>query len=333
MHDNTSGLPNWDLLATWVSVVEAGSISEAARRVDLSQAGVSTQIKQLETLLGTTLLDRTTRPARPTAAGQRLFEHATELLIRARQMADSVRSLSRAKRTVVRLGCIDSFAATVGPLLIKAMAGTAHQIRLWSGLSPGLNESFANRQLDLLVTTSDPVDQPLVRRFELFSERCLVVLPRSHPEGRHGTLADLAKQLPFMRYTARSLLGRSIESYLASIGCVADRTYEFDATDPLLALVAAGLGFTITTPMCVWQSRHVIPQVRFVPLSAFTCSGRACPPMSRTFYLVCRNDELGDLPIQVRDVIRIAMHRQLAPEMSKGLGLPIEDLCIYGHDP
>src|SRR5215471_2284947 len=106
MHDDASELPNWDLLTTWVAVVEAGSISEAARRVNLSQAGVSQQIKQLETLLGTTLLDRTTRPALPTAAGQRLFEHATELLPRARQMADSVRNLSRAKRTVVRFGCI-----------------------------------------------------------------------------------------------------------------------------------------------------------------------------------------------------------------------------------
>jgi hypothetical protein len=39
-------------------------------------------------------------------------------------MVESVRNVSRAKRMVVRFGCVDSFAATIGPLLVKALAGT-----------------------------------------------------------------------------------------------------------------------------------------------------------------------------------------------------------------
>jgi molybdate transport repressor ModE-like protein len=82
--------PDWDLLASWVAVVEAGSISDAARVLGISQAAVSQRVKQLETIFATPLLDRTTRPAQPTAAGRHLFEHARDLLWRARQMMESV---------------------------------------------------------------------------------------------------------------------------------------------------------------------------------------------------------------------------------------------------
>ena len=74
--------PDWELLASWVAVIESGSVSDAARLLRISQAAVSQRIKQLENRFETPLLDRSTRPAQPTAAGQRLFEHAKELLTR-----------------------------------------------------------------------------------------------------------------------------------------------------------------------------------------------------------------------------------------------------------
>jgi molybdate transport repressor ModE-like protein len=83
--------PDWDLLASWVAVVEAGSISDAARVLGISQTAVSQRVKQLETILATPLLDRTTRPAHPTPAGRHLFEHAKDLLGRARRMMEGVR--------------------------------------------------------------------------------------------------------------------------------------------------------------------------------------------------------------------------------------------------
>lgn len=83
--------PDWELLASWVAVVETGSVSEAARVLHISQAAVSQRVKQLETILATPLLDRTTRPAQLTPAGRHLFEHAKDLLRRARQMVESVR--------------------------------------------------------------------------------------------------------------------------------------------------------------------------------------------------------------------------------------------------
>ena len=42
---------------------------------------MSQHVRQLEVGFGTSLLDRSTRPARPTASGQRLYEQARDLLV------------------------------------------------------------------------------------------------------------------------------------------------------------------------------------------------------------------------------------------------------------
>jgi len=313
-------LPDWELLTSWVAVIETGSVSEAARLLHISQAAVSQRIKQLETIFSTSLLDRSTRPAQPTSAGQRLFENAKDLLTRADQMMESVRSVSRAKRMIVRFGCVDSFAATVGPLLIKALSSSSHQIRLWSGITPTLDGLIEGRQLDLAVTTSLTA-LPGISRTQLFTERYYVVLPAKFEVDRFGSLLDLSRHLQFIRYSARSVIGQQVDEYLQRTGDALERTCEFDASDPLLSLVASGMGFALTTPLCIWQSRHFIPGIRVVPLSSFSRQGRAYPDLTRTFFLAYRQGELGTLPNEVRDLVRIAARKQISLDISAQLGL------------
>lgn len=321
-------LPGWDLLTSWVAVVETGSITTAAKRLAVSQAGVSQHVKQLELLYATELLDRTTRPARPTASGQRLFDHATELLRMGSAMSESVRQLSRAKRSVVRLGCIDSFAATIGPQLLRGLQGTLHKVRLSSGLSPSLNEQFANRQLDLLVTTSELLGLALVQRLPILTERYCVALPASLPAPRLGTLREMSQTLQLLRYSARSVMGAHIESFLQSTDPGLPRQLDFDATDPLLALVSAGLGFAITTPLCIWQSRHFIDELRIVPLTAFTRGGKPYPALARTCYLTYREGELGALPHETHEVLRVAA-RGVAAQVVARLGIEAGDVVVH----
>lgn len=322
--------PDWELLASWVAVIESGSVSEAARLLKISQAAVSQRIKQLETIFSTSLLDRSTRPAQSTAAGQRLFEHAKDLLTRADQMTESVRNVSRAKRMVVRFGCVDSFAATVGPLLIKALSSSSHQIRLWSGITPTLEGLIESRQLDLAVTTS-MTSLPGISRSQLFSERYYAVLPATFEVNKLGSVLDLSRHLQFIRYSARSFIGQQIDEYLQRTGDPLERSCEFDATDPLLSLVASGMGFALTTPLCIWQSRQFIPGIRIVPLSSFMRLGRPYPEMTRTFHLAYRQGELGTLPTEVRDLVRIAVRRQISNEISASLGLDKDVLWTPGE--
>lgn len=319
----TENYPEWNLLLTWVAVVEAASVSGAARLLGFSQAAVSQRIKQLEAAMSTELLDRSTRPARPTPAGELLFEHAARLLAQAGDMTESVRNLSRAKRNIVRFGCVDSFAGTLGPTLIHGLSGASRQIRLWSGITPVLDKQLEDRQLDLVVTTSASAGKPNIRKYSLFSEPYVLIVPRSMNMDRIDTLKELGKRAQFIRYSARSFIGAEIDRLVESHGVAIERTYEFDNTDPLLSLVTAGLGFGISTPLCIWQSRHFLDQLRVLPLAPYLGAARADDPsLSRTLFLAARQQEVGKLPFEARDVILMAMERLIQKELAPALGLP-----------
>lgn len=73
-------MDKFDVIQTFVRVVESGSFSTAARDLAVSQATVSKQISQLEMHLDSKLLSRTTRKLNLTEAGSRFYEDAKLIL-------------------------------------------------------------------------------------------------------------------------------------------------------------------------------------------------------------------------------------------------------------
>ncbi|USD61836.1 LysR family transcriptional regulator [Vibrio sp. SCSIO 43140] len=67
------------LMSVFVQVVESGSISKAADKLDVSKSVVSTALKQLEQELYTTLLKRTTRKQTLTSAGERFYAKCAQM--------------------------------------------------------------------------------------------------------------------------------------------------------------------------------------------------------------------------------------------------------------
>jgi DNA-binding transcriptional LysR family regulator len=69
-----------DALRIFVKVAELASFTRAAEQLGMTKPRVSTGIQQLESVLGTRLLHRTTRTVRMTPDGEQFFERARELL-------------------------------------------------------------------------------------------------------------------------------------------------------------------------------------------------------------------------------------------------------------
>ena len=66
--------PDWALWRSFAAVVEAGSLSAAARRIGYSQPTLGRHIETLEQQLGVLLFDRTLQGLKPTATALRLYE-------------------------------------------------------------------------------------------------------------------------------------------------------------------------------------------------------------------------------------------------------------------
>ncbi|EYS87871.1 LysR family transcriptional regulator [Cupriavidus sp. SK-4] len=314
-------VPDLHALQTFMAVCESGSMAMAAQRLGVSQSAVSQMIRSLEIEYGIQLFDREVRPARPTRAGNILLEMVDRLLADARHVDEELRKRVRLEHAQIRLGCVDSFAATLGPALIRGLSGSARQMQLWSGLTPGLNAQLLGRELDLAICTEVPVAEARIGQRLLFSESWVAVFPKgSHvlPLSKARDLADRVGDLPLIRYTQRSVIGQQVERYLRHIGVEAARRFEFDATDPLLSLVAAGLGWAVSTPLCLWQSRVWLDQVELVPI----------PPSrlgQRDFYLLCRMAEWSGLAEDIARITRTVLTRELVPAIRAMLpGLPAD---------
>ncbi|MEX3973739.1 LysR family transcriptional regulator [Paraburkholderia caribensis] len=97
-------------METYVSVVEAGSFSAAAKRLKLGQPAVSKSIAQLEERLGVRLLLRSTRGLTPTDAGQRFYEHARRAIEEVDLAEHVARDASTGLSGVLRISAAVTFA-------------------------------------------------------------------------------------------------------------------------------------------------------------------------------------------------------------------------------
>ena len=67
-------------LQAFVAVVESESMAKAAEKVFLTQPGLTRRVQNLEAMLDTVLLDRQSKPLKPTATGNEVYRLARTVL-------------------------------------------------------------------------------------------------------------------------------------------------------------------------------------------------------------------------------------------------------------
>ncbi len=161
-------------METFINVVESGSFSGAARRLEVGQPAVSKTIAQLEEHLGVRLLLRSTRGLTPTEAGQRFYERA----LRAIEETDAAERSAR-----------DAGSGLSGPLRICA-AVTFTRLRILPYLQPFLDR---HPQLSLDIVLDD-------RHIDMLEEGIDVAL-------RIGSLTDSGMTARKISQSPRSVVG------------------------------------------------------------------------------------------------------------------------------
>ena len=139
--------PDFATLQTFVTVVETGSLSRAAERLETTTGAVSRRIAALEQRLGLRLLNRTTRKLSLTEAGELYFEDAGNILRALADAEDRVTHLSDSPRGNLRVAAPLSFGVrALAPLLPG-----------FSARYPGLRVSLDldDRLVDLLGSGAD----------------------------------------------------------------------------------------------------------------------------------------------------------------------------------
>ncbi|MCP3730581.1 LysR substrate-binding domain-containing protein [Sphingomonas sp. MG17] len=94
---------NLGIVRTLVDILDAGNLSEAARRRGVTRSQISKELKELERQAGTMLVYRTTRHVAPTEAGRILYEHGHRMLAELRAAREAIQGLGDEIRGHVRI--------------------------------------------------------------------------------------------------------------------------------------------------------------------------------------------------------------------------------------
>lgn len=239
----------------FVAVYEERSFTEAARRENSTQSGVSQHILKLEDQLGVRLFARQTNSVTPTPAGDAYYAASLQVLSADEQATRLARSFMPGAEGTLSIGLTPTTAST---LLAPVLADFAEKnpnvvVRVVEAYSDTIVEKVIAGEFDFgLVPSQEP--KPSIRNsFFARSPEFLVVSARAGlPPFRPVRLADLdplCLVLPSFRQTRRTAL----EHYFRTCGARVKRRLEIDTMLGTLRLVEQSEWLTILPAIMMVQ--------------------------------------------------------------------------------
>ena len=304
-------LIDFHALRVFLATAECCNMSLAAAQLGISQSAVSQAIRNLEDYFGVVLVNRQCRPLALTSAGLALRNRGSTLMEAILNLRGSVIEASQGSKPDLRLGMIDSFAATCGTQLIQQMVGKVTRLTTRSGWTSQLGEALVRRDLDIVIATDPLEDINGILRHLLLKERFLVIVPKQ-VDFSVRTLDDLerlADALPMIRFNQHSQNGMQIERILRRHHIKSSRRLEVDTAYTLTSMVSGGVGWAITTPVCLMQGGQYSSQVTPVFIEQLNAS--------RAMYVLAREDEYVQMVDSIVTLARAIIRNDVLP----GLGV------------
>lgn len=138
------------------AVAHEGTLTGAARRLNLSQSALSAQVKALEASLGHALFERRGRGLVLTEAGQIALDHADEIFRAAEDLSATLSETGRARRAL-RVGGLSTLSRNFQISLLRPMLGRADvEVVLRSGSQAELLRGLEALALDVVLTNLAP---------------------------------------------------------------------------------------------------------------------------------------------------------------------------------
>lgn len=283
-------------LRAFAEVARRRSFTSAARHLHLTQSALSHLMRELETQLGTRLIDRDTRNLSLTAAGVELLQSAERILGEVDQTVSGLRDLVAKRRGRVTVAAPPVLAASILPAAMARFkaAHPAVTLRLLDVLTGQILEAVRSGEADFGVGTFR-TSEPEVQLDTLYEDRLVAVLPAASPLARRRRLAwkDL-HDAPLVMMSSASTFHYLVDRAASQAGLPAAPAYEVGYMGTAIALVEAGLGIAALPAYArsMIDSRKAVVRPIDSPvtreISIVTRAGRSLSPAAQQFASVLR---------------------------------------------
>lgn len=239
--------PTLKQLQYLVAIAETGKFNEAARRMNVSQPSLSTQVADMELELKASLVERGRHGAILTPIGEDIVRRSRSILRAVEELKASTNQQGSLFASRIRLGVIPS----VGPYLLPIAAKALHQqypdlrMNVVEARTLDIDKMLRDGQLDTIISTSE--DHPDSRSIPLFNEKLWICVPPDSPMAKERgdvALSEL-KGMPLLSLGHGHHLNLAIHDLAKQSGAFVSSEYEGTSLDAIRQMATMGAGIAI----------------------------------------------------------------------------------------
>ena len=236
-------------LRYFLAVADTRSFTRAAERLHVTQPTLSHQVKQLEQMVGTMLLDRSTREVELTAAGRLFKPYCERILKELEASALAISELEGLMRGGLRMAVFHSFSHSMLPQIMSEFALRYPGVHVTTRIIPraDMERALIGAELDMAVAYAAGDNDQIVAE-PLFEEELVLVIGSKCPQaGRKSMPMRELATLPLVLLTPEFGARQFVDRFFSETGEQPHVVLEMNAIDPILATTRnSGLGTVLS---------------------------------------------------------------------------------------
>lgn len=267
-------------LEVFTAVMRAGTVTEAARQLNISQPALSQILMHCEDELGFALFDREKGRLRPTAEALELYPEAERLFAGLEGLRRKTQDLRQGRAGLVRVGASAPPAMSLLPQILAQYRALHPDIALRSNVAPIASLVAMLRAGDsaLALALDDHLPADIeVERLGTTSFCCLVLATHPLAQKDEVSFKDLAAET-IISYRSSTRPHDELDKAARRVGLEFAPQLEIDVSITAVGFVQAGLGVAVVDSLLPWaQFDHVVTRplsgAPDLPLSLLTLRG------------------------------------------------------------
>ena len=269
---------NYHHLRYFLAIAQAGTLTKAAERLNVSPSAVSVQVQALETQLGHALFDRQGRGLVLTEAGRLVLERAEAIFDAGHELVSAVRGLDTAKRTTVRIGAMATLSRNFQVTFLQPIVGRADaRIVIRSGSMRELLHMLEAHHIDVLLTnTLPPRDETTAWTPHIIADQPISLVGRPLGRGKRTGVKHLLATVPLIVPTIENHIRGEFDAFAQRLGVTPLIAAEVDDMAMVRLLAREGLGMAVAPPIVVRDELAAGDLREYGPL----------PGLKETFYAI-----------------------------------------------
>lgn len=253
------------------AVAHDGTLTSAARRLNLSQSALSTQIRALEAQLGQDLFERRGRSLILTEAGRIALDHADAVFRAAEDLTATLRETGRARRAL-RVGALATLSRNFQMQFLRPVLGRGDvEIVLRSGSQGELLRGLDALALDVVLTNLAPLRDAASRHLiHRLDEQPVSLIGTAGCIGAPAPLAAVLARAPLILPTAETAIRAGFDALVARLGISPQIVAEVDDMAMMRLLAREGAGLAVVPPIVVRDELALGQLIETHPLTGIT---------------------------------------------------------------